>query len=82
MQACAKVVGRMSGDAGALPDCRDADDNRSHRLSCVQLLLGLSRRIGWPWEGLDTGRHEKTPVCCPCSRLSALHGDPPMLLLM
>ena len=31
-------------------------------------------------EGLDTGRHEKAPVRCPCSRLAALHGAPRMLL--
>ena len=28
------------------------------------------------WEGLNTGRHVKAPVGCPCRRLAALHGAP------
>ena len=33
--------------------------------------IGLSS-----WEGLRTGRHEKAPDRCPCSRLAILHGAP------
>ena len=34
------------------------------------------------WKGLSSGRHEKAPVHCPCSRLAALHGAPRTLVLL
>ena len=33
------------------------------------------------WEGLNTGRHEKAPGRCPCSRLATLHGAQRMRML-
>ena len=35
--------------------------------------VGIDRCSG---DGLRMGRHEKTPVRCPCSRLATLHGAP------
>ena len=33
--------------------------------------------IGWSsWKGLNTGRHDKVPVRCPCSRWATLHVAP------
>ena len=68
-------VGRLSGDAGAFPECEvmTPDHITVQVRSC-----GLGRaEIGRSsWKGLNTGRHEKVPVCCPCSWLATLHGTP------
>ena len=59
---------------------QDTDDTRSHRnpgvLLCVGFLAEICQSSG---EVLNTGRHEKVPVRCPCSRLAALHGAPVMM---
>ena len=71
----ARRVGRMSGDAGAIPNMRlYTDGTRSQRLQSVQLWVWSSRFGRFSWEGLNTVRQEKAPVRCPCSRLSILHG--------
>ena len=40
--------------------------------------VGSSRNLSVFLERPNTGRHEKAPVRCPCSRLAALHGAPRM----
>ena len=42
----------------------------------AQFWVGSSRNWSVFLERPNTGRHEKAPVRCPCSRLAALHGDP------
>ena len=49
---------------------------RSHRLRGAYLWVGSRRNWSVFLEGLCTGRHGEAPVCCPCSRLAALHGAP------
>ena len=44
------------------------------RLPGMQLWAWLSRICRSFGKGLDTGRHEKAPVRCLCSRLAAFHG--------
>ena len=77
-------VGRMSGDAGALPECEVKT-----LMSCDHTAIFVSSS-GWSRVGIGRsaaevlcmGCHEKAPVRCPCSRLAALHGAPLMLLLL
>ena len=73
-----QVVGRMSGDAGAFPECVDeyTDYTRSYHHPCAQFWVGSSRNWSVFLERPNTGRHKKAPVRCPCSRLAALHGAP------
>ena len=58
------------------------DDTQSHRLPGVQFWVGSSRIGRSSWESLNTGRHEKAPVRCPCNRLAALRDDPQMPLML
>ena len=58
----------MQGDTLMTPD-HTAFQVRSSWLCQA----GIGRSF---WDGLNTGRHEKVPVCCPCSRLAALHDAP------
>ena len=53
-----------------------ADYTRSHHHPGAQLWVGSSRNWSVFLERPKTGRHEKAPVRCPCSRLAALHGAP------
>ena len=69
-------VGRMSGDAGAFPKC---EVNTLIIPDCTNIQVRSSgwgrAKIGWySRKGLNTGRHEKAPVRCPCCRLAAFHG--------
>ena len=43
---------------------------------------GLDGILLSSWKGFNAGRHGKTPVRCPCSRLSTLHGAPWMRVLI
>ena len=52
------------------------DYTRSHHHPGAQFWVGSSRNWSVFLERPNTGRHEKTPVRCPCSRLAALHGAP------
>ena len=52
------------------------DYTRSYHHPGAQFWVGSSRNWSVFLEGTNTGRHEKSPVRCPCSRLAALHGDP------
>ena len=73
-----QVVGCMSGDAGAFPECvwEYTDYTRSYHHPGAQFWVGSSRNWSVFLERPNTGRHEKAPVRCPCSRLAALHGAP------
>ena len=55
------------------------DYTRSYHHPGAQFWVGSSQNwsvfLEWP----NTGRHEKAPVRCPCSRLAALHGAPRMM---
>ena len=64
-----KGFGRISGDAGALPECVWHPITPSSK--CARLGRVESELVGLPG---NTGRYEKTPVCCPRSLLAALHG--------
>ena len=52
------------------------DYTRSHHHPGAQFWVGSSRNWSVFLERRNTGRHEKAPVQCPCSRLAALHGAP------
>ena len=52
------------------------DYTRSYHHPDAQFRVGSSRNWSVFLERPDTGRHEKAPVRCPCSRLAALHGAP------
>ena len=52
------------------------DYNRSHHHPGAQFWVGSSRNWSVFLERPNTGRHEKAPVRCPCSRLAALHDAP------
>ena len=71
-------AGRMSGDAGVFPEHEVIHLFTLHHTADQVRCCGLGRvGIGRSsWEGLSTGRHEITPVRCPCSWLAALHGAP------
>ena len=56
------------------------DYTRSHHHPGAQFLVGSSRNWSVFLERPNTGRHEKAPVRCPCSRLAALHGTPRTLI--
>ena len=72
-----QVVGRMSGDAEAFPEYGEYTDyTRSHHHHGAHFWVGSSRNWSVFLERPNTGRHEKAPVRCPCSRLAALHGAP------
>ena len=74
-------VGRMSGYAGALPDYEVM--TRGHTAIQVRSSGYGQAGIGrTSWKGLSTGCHKKAPVCCPCSRLAALHGAPRTLMAL
>ena len=68
-----QVVGRMSEDAGAFPECVGNTPITPDRTT-------IQVRSSGNWsvflERPNTGRHEKAPVRCACSRLAALHGAP------
>ena len=52
-------------------------DRKIHGESNVWIAFQSRKRIGIGrsyCRGHYTGRHEKSPVHCPCSRLAALHG--------
>ena len=55
------------------------DYTRSHHHPGAQFWVGSSRNWSVFLERPNTGRHEKAPVRCPCSRLAALHGAPQTL---
>ena len=80
MQDKVKVVGHMSGDAGAFSDMR-GDTLMTPDHTAVQVcssgysLAGIGRSS---WKGLSTGCHVKAPVRCPCGRLATLNGAPRM----
>ena len=57
------------------------DYTRSYHHPGAQFWVGSSRNWSVFLERPNTGRHEKAPVRCPCSRLAALHGDPRTLTL-
>ena len=63
-------------DAGLLSECNVKTLMTSDLIAFQVCSSGYVRAgIGRSsWKGLDTGRHEKTPVRCPCSRLATLHG--------
>ena len=73
------VVGKYVGQSQeGLPACWMMPEHFlyvrcGHYISDVWFygLAGLGRS---PWEGLNTVRHEKAPVQCPCSWLAALLG--------
>ena len=76
MRDKASRVGRMSGGARTHPEFQV---NIPMTLDIIAFQVhssGYSRAgIGWSYrEDLNTGRHEKAPVRCQCSRLAALHG--------
>ena len=52
------------------------DYTQSYHHPGAQFWVGSSRNWSVFLEKPNTGRHEKAPVRCPCSRLAALHGDP------
>ena len=71
-------VGRMSGDAGTFLECEVniliAPDRTTIQVQSSRLgRVGIGRSF---WKSLNTGRHEKAPVRCPCIRLAALHSAP------
>ena len=74
MRGQSQVVGRMSGDAGAFQEC--VGNTRSYHHPGAQFWVGSSRNWSVFLERPNTGRHEKAPARCPCSRLVALHGAP------
>ena len=51
-----------------------SDYTRSYHHPGVQFWVGSSRNWSVFLERPNTGRHDKAPVRCPCSRLAALHG--------
>ena len=72
------VVGRIKGDSGAFPECVGNTLITPDRTT-IQVRSSGWGRVGicrTSRKGLNTGRHERTPVRCPCSRLAALHGAP------
>ena len=54
----------------------DTDDTQSHDLPGAQLWKGLVRIGRSSEEDLNTRRHKKVLVHCPCSWLAAFHGAP------
>ena len=52
------------------------DDIRSHHHPGAQFWVGSNLNWSFFLEEPNTGRHEKAPVRCQCSRLAALHGAP------
>ena len=66
----------MSGDAGALPECEVKTLLTPNHTAFQVHISGLGRAgIGRSfWEGINTERHEKAPVCCSSSWLTVLHG--------
>ena len=83
MGAKTGMIGRMSGDAGAFPECQLKTVKPDH--IAVQVLSSGLGRVGIGWssgDGLNMGRHEKAPVRCPCSWLAAVYGAPWMYHLM
>ena len=67
-----QVVGRMSGDAGAFPECVGNTLITPDRTTIQVRSSGYGRAGNGrsSWKGL------MAPVRCPCSRLAALHGAP------
>ena len=61
----------ISRVCGEYTDC-----TRSYHHPGAQFWVGSSRNWSVFLERPNTGRHEKAPVRCPCSRLAALHGAP------
>ena len=43
---------------------------------CLMMAIRSARTGRSSEEGLNMGRHKRTPVCYPCSRLAALNGAP------
>ena len=79
-----KGVGRMSGDAGGLPECEGKTLMTSDN-TAVQVHSSGYGRVGIDrssWKGFCTGRHRKAQIRCPCSRLAALHGAPRTLVVI
>ena len=58
------------------------DDTQSHCLLGAQIWEESIRNWLVFLGRFNAGRHEKTPVRCPCSRLAALHGAPRRLLVL
>ena len=52
------------------------DYTRSYHHPGAQFWVGSRRNWSVFLERPSTGRHEKAPAHCPCSRLAALHGAP------
>ena len=52
------------------------DYTRSYHHPGAKFWVGSSRNWSFFLERPNTGRHEKAPVRCPCSRLAALHVAP------
>ena len=76
----------MLGDAGELPEYEVktlmiSGHTGFQEHSSGKSQAGIDRFSG---ERLNTGRHKKAPVHCPCSQLAALNGAPwmPLLLLL
>ena len=72
-----QVFCRMSGDAGAFPECGEYTDyTRWYHHPGAQFWVGSSRNWSVFQKRPNTGCHEKALIRCPCSRLAALHGAP------
>ena len=80
----AKGVGRMSGDTGALPECEVKTPMTPYH-TAIQVRSSGQCRVGIgrsSCNSLNSGRHEKSLVHCPCSWLAALHGAPRMCMFI
>ena len=74
----------MSGNTAAHPEC-EVKTLMTTVHTAVQVRhseLGLAGIDRSSWKGHTTGRHEKAPVRCPCSQLTALHGVPQTLIAL
>ena len=76
-------VGRMLGDARALPECEVNTLITPDRTTIQESSSGFGRAgiDRSSWKGLNTGCHEKAPVHCPSSQMAAIHGAPWMRLV-
>ena len=76
-------IGRMSVNVGAFHEWEVNTLITPDRTTIQVRSSGLGRAgIGRSsWKDLNTGRHEKSPARCPCTRLTAFHGASRTLLL-